>query len=81
MLKCRQVNEKASALLDDALSHREYWALQMHLLLCRNCRRYLSQLQATVGVVKALGNRSAESPEHELQAAALAQRLQFFVER
>jgi anti-sigma factor ChrR (cupin superfamily) len=50
MLKCKHVTEKADALIDgSALSQRERFALRLHLMMCRHCRRYVRQLRALLG--------------------------------
>ena len=49
MLKCKDVVEKADALVDGSpLSWRERLALRMHLLMCHHCRRYVHQLRELV---------------------------------
>ncbi len=49
MLKCKEVVDRADALVDGTpLSWRERFALRMHLLMCHHCRRYVRQLHALV---------------------------------
>lgn len=53
MLKCKDVVERADALVDGTpLSWRERFALRMHLLMCHHCRRYVRQLQALVSSLR-----------------------------
>ena len=48
MLKCKEVVDRADALVDGTpLSWRERFALRMHLLMCHHCRRYVRQLHAS----------------------------------
>lgn len=47
MLTCRDVHSLGSDYLDGRLSRRERWAVQIHLPLCRDCRRYLHQIRQT----------------------------------
>lgn len=54
MLSCREVTDKASDYLDDALPLGQRMALRMHLAMCRHCRRYLRQLRATVAALGSL---------------------------
>ncbi|MCG8391571.1 MAG: zf-HC2 domain-containing protein [Pseudomonadales bacterium] len=50
MLKCRDVVDKADALVDGSpLTRRERFALRLHLLICHHCRRYVRQLRALLG--------------------------------
>ena len=47
MLKCREVVDKADALVDRTpLPWRERLALHLHLFICSHCRRYVRQLRA-----------------------------------
>lgn len=51
MLSCREVTETASDYLERDLG---WWArlqFQMHLTMCRHCRRYMRQLRATIGLL------------------------------
>ncbi len=45
MLKCKQVIDLASNSLDTSLPWRIRWQMKFHLLMCKNCHRYLKQLQ------------------------------------
>ena len=61
MLNCRQVTDRASDYLDEALPFWERFQMQLHLVLCHHCRRYLRQLRATVRVMSGLSK--TEVPE------------------
>ena len=53
MLKCKEVVEKADALVDGtSLSWRERFALRLHLMMCHHCRRYVRQLQSLVASLR-----------------------------
>ncbi len=45
MLNCEQATRLASEGLDRPLTRKERWALKLHLLLCRGCRRYRRHLE------------------------------------
>ncbi|MDP1569365.1 MAG: zf-HC2 domain-containing protein [Vicinamibacterales bacterium] len=45
MPTCRDVTRKATALDEGALPWLERMALQVHLLMCAHCRRYVAQLR------------------------------------
>lgn len=47
MLKCRDVPEEASALLDGGLSLRARLGLRLHLAMCSMCRTYVDQIRKT----------------------------------
>lgn len=53
MLKCKDVVEKADALVDGTpMSWRERLAMRLHLLMCHHCRRYVRQLRALVTTLR-----------------------------
>lgn len=54
MLKCREVSELASAIIDQNLSMRTRLAVLAHLSLCRHCRLYLRQLRLTAETLRRL---------------------------
>lgn len=80
MLSCREATARASALLDDSLTRRERWGLQLHLMMCRNCRRYLDQLRLTVESLKRLSQSPIESATEVAHTADLARKLQSLAE-
>jgi hypothetical protein len=46
MLSCKQASQLISQSLEQPLAMRERFALKLHLLICRYCRRFRQQLQA-----------------------------------
>lgn len=54
MLKCREVSERASALIDQQLGFRARLAVLAHLALCPHCRLYLRQLRLTSATLRQL---------------------------
>lgn len=54
MLRCRDVEQQASEYLDQELAPLLQLRFRMHLLICRNCRRYTQQLRLTVMSLKQL---------------------------
>ncbi len=72
MLTCKELVARSSELLDSELSFRERMAVRRHLMLCRNCRRFIKQMRLTQGVVRQL----PETPGAEVDdlAARLAQK-------
>nr|MBS0021936.1 zf-HC2 domain-containing protein [Gammaproteobacteria bacterium] len=54
MLNCRQVTDRASDYLDEALPFGERVQMRLHLMLCHHCRRYLRQLRAIVRALPGL---------------------------
>lgn len=56
MLTCRQATQLLSERLDRTLQFREQSNLQIHLLLCRSCRRYGKQVKTLSQLSKAFKN-------------------------
>ena len=45
MLSCKQASQVISQSLDRPLTMRERFALNLHLLICKYCKRFSQQLQ------------------------------------
>ncbi len=71
MLRCRDVTERASELLDGDLPLRERLALRLHLAMCSMCRAYLDQLRRT----RALLARGQMAPLDQAEEDALIARM------
>lgn len=71
MLTCKQLVAQSSDLLDGQLGFREKLAVRRHLLLCRNCRRFIRQMRLTQATLRLL----PEPPErgNDRLAARLAE--------
>ncbi len=59
MLTCKQITELVTDYAEGQLGLMDRLRFRMHIGMCRNCRRYVRQLQATA---KALG----KLPEPEI---------------
>ena len=55
MLTCRDVAAFLGDYLDRALPWRQRLRFRLHLLLCRDCRRYLDSYRKTVEACRSLG--------------------------
>ena len=51
-MNCQQALERVGDLVDDDLSRGDRVWLQLHLLLCRQCRRYSETYRATIRAAK-----------------------------
>ena len=51
MLKCRDVVHQADALLAGDLTGRQRFAMRMHLVICRHCRRYVRQFRRLLSAI------------------------------
>lgn len=69
MLRCRDVTERASDLLDGSLPLRARLALRLHLAMCSMCRTYLDQLRKTRSL---LARGRLDPPDRETEEALIA---------
>ena len=57
MLSCKEVAQQASDYIDQQYSWRQRLAFRLHLFICGNCRRYISQLHSSIESLKLLKRR------------------------
>ena len=63
-MSCKDVTEFLSDYLDGALPMRQRLAFKLHLLMCRDCRKYLDSYVTTVKLANTL--RKPTEPEEVL---------------
>jgi anti-sigma factor ChrR (cupin superfamily) len=51
MLTCREIAELVTEYAEGGLSLADRIRFQLHLGMCRSCRRYVRQVKATVGAI------------------------------
>ncbi len=51
MLTCREITELVTAYAEGSLSFMDRLRFQMHIGMCRNCRRYVRQVKATAAAL------------------------------
>ena len=66
MLKCNELVEHSDALLAGELGWRQRWAMRMHLIICRHCRRYLNQLRRLLGAIPGMHGVADEAEVDEV---------------
>ena len=75
MFKCRKIQPKLSAFIDDELLDRERAEVEDHLAACSKCQGDLEQLNRTKSLLKNLGaakcDRVKSLIEHSASQAAL----------
>lgn len=47
MLSCKDVADRASALIDGELTTWETFRIRLHLAMCKGCRRFVAQMRTT----------------------------------
>lgn len=56
MLTCKEVAERASALIDGEIGMVERLQLQLHLALCKGCGAFVGQLRTTQELVQSVAD-------------------------
>lgn len=73
-MTCKEVNEFLADYLDGKLPWRQRLSFNVHLIICRHCRRYVASYAATVRVTKSLGQAAELQVPDELVRAILTAR-------
>lgn len=77
MITCEQFEDFILAYLDDDLMPRQKLVFQMHLMICRECRRYLKAYRAAMQITREALIEDEMLPEDvpaDLIAAVIAAR-------
>ena len=65
MFTCRDVSDQASAYLEGDLRLMDRLRMRTHLLLCENCRRFVSQIRDTADLLRLSLRARAADPALE----------------
>ena len=52
MVGCKELTELTTDYLEEDLPWRERLRVQVHLWMCRHCRRYLDQMRKVIGLLR-----------------------------
>jgi anti-sigma factor RsiW len=78
MTTCRELEDFVIDYLDGTLPERQRLKFDLHLRMCRDCRRYLEQYNSAIALSQAAfcepDERTAEAVPQELVRAILAAR-------
>ena len=66
MISCQELTELITDYLEGRLSWIDRLRFQMHIGMCRHCRRYLAQMRATRRSMHALPAEPPEAVQQEL---------------
>lgn len=70
MLSCKQASQIISQSLDRPLTMRERFALKLHLLICKYCKRFSQQIHSIRVAVKQIINSIENDNTIEIPVAA-----------
>jgi anti-sigma factor ChrR (cupin superfamily) len=73
MLTCKEITDLVTEYAEGNLSLMDRIRFQMHIGMCRNCRRYVRQVKATAGALGLLPPPDVP-PELELELRARFER-------
>ncbi len=71
MLNCKHVTEQTSNYINKDLPVMERLACFVHFLICRNCRRYLKQIEKTILALKLIKPRERLASNEQALAETL----------
>jgi hypothetical protein len=55
MLSCKEVADRASALIDGELSTWEALQMRLHLAMCKGCDQFIGQMRTTRDLTQTIG--------------------------
>ncbi|MBE0414544.1 zf-HC2 domain-containing protein [Yoonia sp.] len=72
MLSCKDVADRASALIDGELSVWDTLQIRLHLAMCKGCSRFIAQMRATDQLTAQVAGVQ-ESLQHEADDGRLTE--------
>jgi len=75
MNSCHKITKQASEYIDRDMSFSQRLKMRMHLLMCKHCRNFVSQLGLTVDTIKNLGCKK------EISDQALEKQVKTLIEK
>ncbi|WP_244435491.1 zf-HC2 domain-containing protein [Martelella sp. AD-3] len=73
MLRCSEVAERASLLIDGELGPWQRFNMKLHLAMCSGCRAFVAQMRITRDLTRMASGSEERHIDPEIQAA-LAQK-------
>lgn len=71
MLKCKEVDQQISFLIDGQLNWRQKLSLNSHLMMCKNCRRLSKYFKQSNQQIQAQTAKEAEPQDVEKIMSAI----------
>lgn len=76
MLSCKEVSERASALIDGELGMFDLLQMRLHLAMCKGCDAFVRQMRTTRDLTNsALDTEPAETEGDDQRITAILSRL------
>ncbi|WP_372839791.1 zf-HC2 domain-containing protein [Phaeovulum sp.] len=75
MLSCKEVAQRASAMIDGELGAWQMLQMRMHLAMCKGCARFVSQLRTTRDLAEAAMAADASQEAVDASVSAILSRL------
>lgn len=72
MLSCKDVSERADALIDGDLGPVERLQMRFHLAICAGCRRFMRQLRQTRALIRHTAGLEGDDPPAPMVEALFA---------
>lgn len=72
MLSCKDVADRASALIDGELSTWDALQIRLHLAMCKGCGRFIEQMRLTDQLTAEVADRG-EPLQHEAEDGRFAE--------
>ncbi len=71
MLSCKEVADRASAMIDGELGAWEMLQMRMHLAMCKGCARFISQMRITRDLTAAANTSGAVQDTDDTRISAI----------
>jgi len=76
MLKCKEVAERSSALIDGELGLFEALQMRLHLAMCRGCAAFIEQMRATRDLARKAAEIDGRQEADDSRISAILSRVQ-----
>lgn len=65
MLTCKEVADRASALIDGELSTWDAFQIHLHLAMCQGCGRFIAQMRTTDTLIAQIADLKDPLAQHD----------------
>ena len=75
MLSCKDVSERASAMIDGELSVWDTMRMRLHLAMCKGCSTFMTQMRATKAMIDTAATAPDDDADTDAQVSDILSRL------